>query len=175
MTVTNRNYFQEDIKSSLISGNALCHSVQNLLSLRLLSKNLKSEINKTIILPDVMYGCETRSFILTEEHRLKVFENRVMLRIFGSKRGEVEGEQRRPSNKEDEVGGACNTYVRDEKGSQHFGRKTLREVIKWETRSKREDNTEMNLKGTVCEDLNRVHLTQDTVQWQSFLSMIIDL
>jgi hypothetical protein len=55
----------------------------------LLSKNLKIRIYKTIILPVVLYGCETWSLTLREEHRLRVFENRVLRRIFGPKRDEV--------------------------------------------------------------------------------------
>jgi len=53
------------------------YSVQNLLSSRLLSKNLKIKIHRTIILPVVLYGCETWSLTLREERRLRVFENRV--------------------------------------------------------------------------------------------------
>jgi hypothetical protein len=60
------------------------------LSSHLLSKNIKNIISKTIILPVVLYGCKTWSLTLREEHRLKVFENRV-LRIFGSKRDEMAG------------------------------------------------------------------------------------
>jgi hypothetical protein len=66
---------------------------------RLLSKNLKIRIYKTIILPVVLYGCETRSLTLREEHRLRVFENRV-LTIFGPKRDEVTGEWRKLHNEE---------------------------------------------------------------------------
>jgi hypothetical protein len=62
------------------------------LSSRLLSRNVKVKIYKTIILSIVLYGCETWSLTLREEHRLRVFENRVMRRIFGPKRGEVTGE-----------------------------------------------------------------------------------
>jgi hypothetical protein len=57
------------------------------LSSRLLSKNIKNKIYKTIILPVVWYGCET----LREVHRLRVFENRVLKRIFGQKRDEIVG------------------------------------------------------------------------------------
>jgi len=66
--------------------------VQNLLSSSLLSKNLKIKIYRTIILPVVLYGCETWSLTLRAEHRLRVFENRVFRRIFGSKRDKVLGE-----------------------------------------------------------------------------------
>jgi len=59
ITLTNQNSIQEEIKSRLKSANACCHSVQNLLSSSLLSKNLKIKIYRTIILPVVLYGCET--------------------------------------------------------------------------------------------------------------------
>jgi hypothetical protein len=52
-------------------------------------KNVENKIYKTIILLVVLYGCETWSAALREEHRLKVFENRVLRRIFGSKRNEI--------------------------------------------------------------------------------------
>jgi sorting nexin-29 len=81
MTLTNQNDIHDEIKSRLNSGNACYYSVQNLLSSRFISKNLKIKIYKTVILPVVLYGCETWSFTLREERRLRVFENRV-LRIF---------------------------------------------------------------------------------------------
>jgi len=62
------------------------------LSSSLLSKKLKIKIYRTIILPVVLYGCETSSLTLREERRLRVFENRVLRRVFGPKRGEVTGE-----------------------------------------------------------------------------------
>jgi hypothetical protein len=65
-----------------------------------LSKNLKIRIYKTIILPVVLYGCETWSLTLREEHRLRVFENKVLRRIFGPKRDEVTGEWRKLHNEE---------------------------------------------------------------------------
>jgi len=82
-TLTNQNSIQEEIKSRLKSGNACYHSVQNLLSSSLLSKNLKIKIYRTIILPVVLYGYETRSLTLREERRLRVFGNRVLRRILG--------------------------------------------------------------------------------------------
>jgi hypothetical protein len=63
-------------------------------SSRLLSGNVKVKIYKTIILP-VLYGCETWSLTLREEIRLRVFENRILRRIFGPKRDEVTGEWRK--------------------------------------------------------------------------------
>jgi len=90
-TLTNQNYIQEEIKSRLKSGNTCFHSVQNLLSSSLLSKNLKIKIYRPIILTVVSCGCETQSLTLREECRLRVFENRVLRRIFGPKRDEVIG------------------------------------------------------------------------------------
>ena len=87
--LTNQNSSAEEIKSRLRLGNACYHSVQNLLSPRLLSKNLKIKIYRTIILPVVLYGCETWSLTLQEERKLKVFENMVLRRIFGPRRDEV--------------------------------------------------------------------------------------
>jgi hypothetical protein len=65
--------------------------VQGLLYSRLLHRNVKVKIYKTIILSVVLYGCETWSLALSEVHRLRVFENRVLRRIFGPKRDEVAG------------------------------------------------------------------------------------
>jgi hypothetical protein len=95
--VTNQNFIQEEIKRRLNSGNACYHPVQNLLSSRLLSKNVKVRIHKAIILPVVLYGCETWS---REEHRLSVFENRVLRNMFGPKRDGVTGGWRKLHNKE---------------------------------------------------------------------------
>jgi hypothetical protein len=77
---------QEEIKRRLNSGNACYHSAQNLLSSRLLSKNVKITIYKSIILPAVLYWCETWSVTLTEEHKLRAFDNRVLRRMSGPKR-----------------------------------------------------------------------------------------
>jgi len=88
-TLTNQNSIQEEIKSRLKSRNACYHSVQNLLSSRLLSINLKIKIHRTIILPVVLCGCETWLLTLREERKLRVFENIVLRRIFGPRRDEV--------------------------------------------------------------------------------------
>jgi hypothetical protein len=90
----------EEIKSRLNSGNACYQSVQSLLSSRLLCRNVKVKIYKTVILPVVSYGCETWSLTLREEHRLSVFENRVLKRIFSPKWDEVTGEWRKTHNGE---------------------------------------------------------------------------
>ena len=97
-TLTNKNSIQEEIKSRLKVGNACYYSVQNLLFSSLLSEKLKIKIYRTIILPVVLYGCETWSLTLREERRLMVFENRVLRRVFGPKRDEVTEEWRKLHN-----------------------------------------------------------------------------
>jgi hypothetical protein len=143
-THTNQNSIQEEIKSRLKSGNTRYHSVQKLLCSRLLSKNLKIKIYRTIILPVVLCGCETLSLSLREECSLRVFENRVLRRLFGSKRDEVRGEWRKrhnqelhdlyssPNKTENVMGGACSTdgeergvyrvLVRKPEGKRPLGR-----------------------------------------------------
>ena len=97
-TLTIQNSIREEIKSILRSGNACYHSVQNLLSSRLLSRKLKIKIYRTIILPVVLYGCETWSLTFSEERKLRVTENMVLRRILGPRRDEVTGEWRRLHN-----------------------------------------------------------------------------
>ena len=99
-TLINQNSIQEEMKNRLKLGNACYYSVQNLLSSSLLSKNLKIKIYRTIILPTVLYGCETWSLTLREERRLRVFENRLLRRVFEPKRDEVTGEWRKLYNEE---------------------------------------------------------------------------
>jgi len=71
----NRNSIQVEIKSRLKSGNVCYHSVQNVLSSSLLSKDVKIKIHRTIILPVDLYGCETWLSTLREECKLRAFEN----------------------------------------------------------------------------------------------------
>jgi len=91
-TLRDQTFIQEEIKSKFEPVNASYHSVQNLLSSSLLSKNFKIKIYRTIILLIVLYVCESWSLALREEHRLSMFENRVLRKIFGARRDEVAGE-----------------------------------------------------------------------------------
>ena len=100
ITLKNQNSIQEEIESRLKSGSACYHSLQILLSSRLLTKNIKNNIRRTIILPVVLYGCETWSLTLREERRPRVFENWVLTTIIGPKRDEVTGEWRKLLNEE---------------------------------------------------------------------------
>jgi len=77
---------------------AWSHSLQNVLSSSFLSNNIKIKIHKTIILSVVLHGCENWSLTLREEHRLRVFENRLLRKIFGPRRDEVTGEWRKLHN-----------------------------------------------------------------------------
>ncbi|KAJ4445566.1 hypothetical protein ANN_12246 [Periplaneta americana] len=99
-TVTNINDAREEIEHRINMGNACYYSVQKLLSSSLLSKNLKVRIYKIVILPVVLYGCETWTLTLREKQRLRVFENKVLRKIFGAKRDEVTGEWRKLHNTE---------------------------------------------------------------------------
>ncbi|KAJ4441039.1 hypothetical protein ANN_10888 [Periplaneta americana] len=89
-TVTNINDTREDIKNRINMGNDCYYSVEKLLPSSLLSKNLKVRIYKTVILPVVLYGCETWTLTLREEYRLRVFENKVLRKIFGAKRDKLQ-------------------------------------------------------------------------------------
>ena len=176
-TLTNQNFIQEEIKSRLKSGNACYYSVQNLLSSSLLSKNLEIKIYRTIILSVVLYGCETWLLTLREERRLRVFENRVLRRIFGAERDEVTGEWRKLHNKELndlycspsivqvsrrmrwaghvacmwERTGAYRVLVGRSEGKRLFGRPLQR----WE------DNIKMYLQEVGWEDMEWFYLNQD--------------
>jgi hypothetical protein len=106
---------------------------------------------KSKVVPVVLYGCETWSLTLREEHRLRVFENRVLRRIFGPKSDEVTGEWRKLHSEElynlysspdiirqvkaNEVGGACSTHGRGEKSVQGFGGKVRRKKTTWKTKA----------------------------------------
>jgi hypothetical protein len=121
------------------------------LSSCLLSRNVKVKIYKTIILPVVLYGCETWSLLLREEHRLRVFENRVLRRIFGPKRDEVMGERRKFHNgelhnlysspdiirqvKSRRMRWAGHVACVGEESVQGFGGKARRKVTTWKTKA----------------------------------------
>jgi hypothetical protein len=157
----------------------------SLLSSCLLSKNLKIKIYKTIILPNVSYRCETWSLTLREEYRLRVFDNRVLRRTYGSKREEVAGGWRRLHSEElhnlfvspnvitviksrrmrwvghaaqmEEMRNACNSFVRrpEEKGPH------ARLRHRWD------DHVRMDLRVTGREVVDWMHPAQDRDQQQA--------
>jgi len=191
-TLTKQNSVAEEIKSRLKSGNACYHSVQNLLSSRLLYKNLKIKIYRTIILPVVLYGCETWSLTWREERRLRVFENMV-LRIFGPRRDEVTGECRRLHNEElDDLYSLPNIVwviksrrmrwaghvacMGEERGVYRVlvgklgGRRPLgRSRCKWV------DNIRIDLQEVGCGYMDWIGLAQDRERWRTLVSAVMNL
>jgi hypothetical protein len=101
---------KRDIYSRLDAGNSCLRSVEVLLSYSLLSINTKIKICRNIILPFVLYGCETWSVILKEERRLKGFENRVLRKIYGPKCEEIKENWRQLKN--DELHDKCSSHNR---------------------------------------------------------------
>ena len=92
VTITNTNDIREEIKRRINMVNAYYYSLEKIFSSFLLSKKLKINTYKTIILPVVLYGFEIWSLTLREEHWLRVFENKVLRKIVGAKRDEITGE-----------------------------------------------------------------------------------
>jgi hypothetical protein len=191
-TLTNQNDIHDEIKSRLNSGNACYYSVQNLFSSRLISKNLKIKIYKTVILTVVIYGCETWPLTLKEEHRLRVFENRVLRRIFGPKR-EEDGSWRKLHSDELHSLYSSPNIVRVNKSRRmrwagHVAR--MREgrgvymVLVGRPEGKRplgrlrrrwEDNIKMDLRKIVINEANWIYLAQDRVQWRAFVNTVMNI
>jgi hypothetical protein len=189
-TLTNQNDIYDEIKSILNSESACHYSVQNLLSSRLISKNLKIKIYRTIILPIVLYRCETWSLALGEEHRLRVFENRVLRRIFGPRR-EEDGSWRKLHNDELHILYSSPNIVRVIKSRRmrwagHValmgeGRGVYR-VLDGRPEGKRplgrprrrwEDNIKMDLMEIGIDGANWIHLAQDRVQWRACVNTVM--
>jgi hypothetical protein len=154
---------------------------------------VKIKIYKTIILPVVLYGCETLSLTLREERRLRVFENRVLRRIFGPKKDEVTGDWRKPHNEElhglysspsivrlikatrmrwaghmarmGEVTGAYNILVGRPEGRTPLGR----------PRRKWEDNIKMDIREIGFGDVDWIHLAQDRDRWRALVNTVMNL
>jgi len=167
--------------------------VQNLLSSRLLSKNLKINIYRTIILPVVLYGCETWSLTLREERKLRVFENVALRSIFGPRRDEIMGEWRRLHNEElhdlysspnivqviksrrmrwaghlahmDKERGVYRVLVGKPEGKRPLGRPRHRWV----------DNIRIDLQEVGCGYLDWIGLAQDKDRWQTLVSAVMNL
>jgi hypothetical protein len=191
-TLTSQYDIHDEIKSRLNSGNACYYSAQNLLSSRLISKNLKMEICKTEILPIVLYGCGTWSLTLWEEHRLRVFQNRVLRKIFGPKR-EEDGLWRKLYNDElhslysspnivtviksrrmrwaghvarmKEGRGVYRVLIGRPEGKRPLGR----------PRRRCEDNIKMDLGEIGIDGANWIQLAQDRVHWRAFVNTVMNL
>ena len=167
--------------------------MQNLLSSRLLSKNLRIKIYRTIILPVVLYGCETWSLTLREERKPRLFENMVLRRIFGPRRDEVMEEWRRLHNEElndlycspnivrviksrrmrwaghvarmGEERGLYRVLVGKPEGKRPLGRPRRRWV----------DNIRTELQEVGCGYMDWIGLAQDRDRWRRLVSAVMNL
>jgi hypothetical protein len=159
---------------------------------RLISKNLKIKIYKTVILPLVLYGCETWSLTLGEEQRLRVFENRVLRRIFGPKR-EEDGSWIKLHNDELHSLYSSPNIVKVIKSRRmrwpgHVARmgegRVAYRVLVGRPEGKRplgrprrrwEDSIKMDLRETGIDRANWIRLAQDRVQWRAFVNTVMNL
>ncbi|KAJ4438640.1 hypothetical protein ANN_14587 [Periplaneta americana] len=192
-TVTNINDTQEEIKPRINMGNACYYSVEKLLSSNLLSKNLKVRIYKTAILPVVLYGCEAWTLTLREEHRLRVFENKVLRKVFGAKRDEVTGEWRKLHNAELHALYTSPDIIRNIKSRRlrwagHVARmgesRNAYRVLVGRPAGKRplgrprcrwEDNIKMDLREVGYDGRDWINLAQDRDQWRAYVRAAMNL
>jgi hypothetical protein len=154
---------------------------------------VKIKIYKTIILPVVLYGCETLSLTLREEHRLRVFENSVLRRIFGPKRDEVTGGWRKLHNEELHRLNSSPSIVRvikarrirwaghvacmgEARGGYNIlvgrpeGRRPLRRP-----RRRWKDNIKMDLREVGFGDVDWIHLVRDRDRWRALVNTVMNL
>ncbi|KAJ4448703.1 hypothetical protein ANN_00093 [Periplaneta americana] len=159
----------------------------------LLSKNLKVRIYKTVILPVVLYGCETWTLTLREEHRLRVFENKLLRKIFGAKRDEVTGEWRKLHNAELHALYSSPDIIRNIKSRHlrwagHVARmgesRNAYRVLVGRPEGKRplgrprhrwEDNIKMDLKEVGYDDRDWINLAQDRDRWRAYVRAAMNL
>jgi hypothetical protein len=148
----------------------------------------KIRIYKTIILPVVLYGCETWSLTVREEDRLRVFENRVLRRIFGPKRDEVTGGWRKLHNAElhnlySSPSTSINRMIkswgmREAKHLTRMGKRNACRILLGKPEGKRPlgrprlrlvDNIKMDLREIVWDDIDWIDLAQDRDQWKALV------
>ncbi|KAJ4427876.1 hypothetical protein ANN_23882 [Periplaneta americana] len=166
---------------------------KKLLSSSLLSNNLKVRIYKTVILPVVLYGCETWTLTLREEHRFRVFENKVLRKIFGAKRDEVTGEWRKLHNTELHALYSSPDIIRNIKSRRlrwagHVARmgesRNAYRVLVGRPEGKRPlgrprrrwgDNIKMDLREVGYDDRDWINLAQDRDRWRSYVRAAMNL
>jgi hypothetical protein len=155
-------------------------------------KNLKIKIYKTVILTVVLYGCETWSLTLGDEHKLRVFENRVLRRIFGPKR-EEDGSWRELHNDElHSLYSSPNSVRMIKSGKIRWagpvacmgeGRGVYRVLVGrcqgktplGRPRRRWEDNIKMDLREIGIDGEKCIRLAQDRVQWWAFVNTVMNL
>ncbi|KAJ4451145.1 hypothetical protein ANN_02587 [Periplaneta americana] len=189
--------YNEDIRQELniaaITENPQVSEQLKLLSSSLLSKNLKVRIYKTVILPVVLYGCETWTLTLREEQRLRVFENKVLRKIFGPKRDEVTGEWRKLHNAELHAFYSSPDIIRNIKSRRlrwagHVAcmseSRNAYRVLVGRPEEKRplgrprrrwEDNIKMDLREVGYDGRDWINLAQDRNQWRAYVRAAMNL
>jgi hypothetical protein len=159
------------------------------LSSRLLSRNLKVKIYKIIILPVVLYGCETWSLTLREEQRLRVFDNRVLRRIFGPKRDEVTGEWRKLHIEELHILYSSPNIIRQIESRSmrwagHVARmgeeRNVYRVLMGKPplgtpRHRWEDGIRMDLREIGWGSVDWIQLAQDRDRWRALMNTVMNL
>jgi hypothetical protein len=191
-TLTHQNDIHDEIKSRLNSGNTCYYSVQDLLSSRFISKHLKTKKYKTVILPVLLYGCETWFPTLREEHRLRVFENRALRKIFRPKR-EADGSWRKLHSDELHSPYSSPNVVRVIKSRRmrwvgHVARvgegRGVYRVLVGRPEGKRplgrprhrwEDNIKVDLREIRIDGANWIQVAQDRVHWRACVNTVMNL
>ncbi|KAJ4431596.1 hypothetical protein ANN_20195 [Periplaneta americana] len=169
---------------SIRVGNLSFEEVEKFKYLGATSAVKKSErIYKTVILPVVLYGCETWTLTLREEHRLRVFENKVLRKIFGAKRDEVTGEWRKLHNTELHALYSSPDIIRNIKSrrlrwaghvarmgesSVLVGRPEGKKDLLGRSRRRWEDDIKMDLREVGYDDREWINLAQDRDQWRAY-------
>jgi hypothetical protein len=176
----------------LNSGKACYHSVQNLFLPVSYKKNLKIKIYKTVILQILLYGCETWSLTLRKEHRLRVFENRVLRKILGPKREEDGSWRKLRNDKLHSLYSSPNVIgvikSRKMRWARHVARmgegRGVYRVLIGRSEGKRplrrprrrlEDKINIDLRVIGIDGANWIRLAENRFQWRAFVKMLLNL
>ena len=158
----------------------------------MLSKELKVNTYKTIILPVVLFGCETWTLTLKEEHRLRVFGNKVLRKIFGTKKDEITGEWRKLLNVELHALYSSPNIIRSLKSRRltwaghvarmEQSRNAYRDLVGkpegkrplGRPRRRWEDNIKMDLREVGFDPGEWIHLAEDSDQWRAYVRAVMN-
>ena len=174
-------------------GNPCYYSLEKILSSRLLSNKLEMKTYKIIMLPVILYGCETWSLTLREDHRLRVFENKVLRKIFGAKRDEITGEIGKLRNAKLHALYFSPNIIRNLKSRRlrwagHVARmeqsRNAYKVLVGNPEGKRplgrprrrwEDNIKMDLREVGCDPRDWIALAEGRDQWRAYVRAVMNL